>query len=300
MRIRLGGPALACALCCLLLAQLSACGGASSSGPEPPDEGEPASVAPILEEAEQLRDQGDYDGAIEAYERALARTPWNQRVQHALAMTYADRATRWRDQRSLPSAERDLREALALAPDDPRVRHNLAVVLVERAALSLDPERAAAQRAEAAELDPSVGAQQPERDAALERRLDLAFELLERDQLEAGISRLEVLQREHPESAEVNRLLGQALVRQASELSERGNHHEAGATLDRAVAAYARVPGCRAPEWTGCSLDEARTAHHNRIVAWLMAKERPEARHALDEAEAIGLSFPDLRKAAGG
>ena len=298
MRIRPVGRAVACALACLLLAQLAACGGATSSEPEGRGEDEPASVAPIVEEAEQLRERGDYGGAIEAYERVLERTPWNRRVQHTLAMTHADRATRWREQRSLPSAERDLRRALELAPDDPRVRHNLAVVLVERSALELDPERAAAQRAEAGELDAGVAVSQPERDAGLERRLDLAFELLERGQLEAGIARLEELRRSHPTSAEVNRLLGQALVRQGSELSQRGNHTQAGRTLDRAVAAYARVPGCRAPEWTGCSRDEARIAHYNRVVAWLMAGERTEARRALDEAEDVGLSFPELRESA--
>ncbi len=286
------------ALACLLLAQLSACGG-SSPQPEPPRADEPASVAPIVEEAELLREQGDYNGAIEAYTRVLERTPWNQRVQHTLAMTYADRATRWREQRSLPAAERDLRRALELAPDDPRVRRNLAVVLVERSALELDPERSASQRAEAGELDASVTVLQPERVAGLERRLDLAFELLERGQLEAGIARLEGLQRSYPDSDEVNRLLGQALVRRGTELSERGNREQAGRALDRAVAAYARIPGCRAPEWSGCSRDEARLAHYNHIVAWLAAGERPEARRALDDAHDMGLSFPDLRESAG-
>jgi tetratricopeptide (TPR) repeat protein len=281
---------------CALLALLPACG---ASRPPEPEEERPASVGPIIEEAEQQRAAGDLDAAIASYEEALERTPWNDRIRYALAMTHAERAQQSRDSGHLPPAERELRKALELLPEDPSVRHNLAVVLLERADLDLDPEQAAARRAEAMELAPDVAALQTDVDAGLERRLDLAFELLERGQLEAGVARLESLQRSYPQSREVSGLLGQALVRQAGMQAQNGNYEVAGATLDRAVAVYVAMPDCAAPDWSGCKRDDASLAHHNRVVTWMHAGERARARDALSEARAVGLRFPDLESALG-
>ena len=278
---------------CGLLALLPACG---ANGPPEPDASRPASVGPIVEEAEAKRAAGDLDGAIAGYEEALERTPWNDRIRHSLAMTHAEKAQRWRARRHLPPAERELRVALELLPDDPSLRHNLAVVLIERANLDLDPEQAAARRAEALELAPDLAALQSEVDAGLERRLDLAFELLERGQTEAGIARLESLRRSYPDAPEVSGLLAQALVRQAGMQARNGSYEAAGATLDRAVAVYTSMPDCAAPAWSGCTRDDASLAHHNRVASWLHAGERARARDALAEANAVGLSFPELER----
>ena len=279
---------------CGLLALVPAC---AANGPPESDASRPASVSPILEEAEAKRAAGDFDGAIASYEAALERTPWNDRIRHSLAMTHAEKAQHWRAQRHLPPAERELRLALELLPGDPGLRHNLAVVLVERANLDLDPEQAAARRAEALELAPELAAVQSEVDAGLERRLDLAFELLERGQLEAGIARLESLRQSRPDSPEVPGLLGQALVQQAGIQARNGSYEAAGATLDRAVAVYASMPACAGPGWSGCTREDASLAHHNRVVTWLRAGEGERARDALAEANALGLSFPELESA---
>lgn len=243
-----------------------------------------------------MRERGEFDTAIEAYEQALERTPWNDRIQQVLAMTYADRAARSRRDGLLGSAESDLRKALDLAPEHAQVKENLATVLLERAALDSDPARAKARRADAEALVPGI-VTGPERDARLERKLDLAFELLERGQVEAGIDRLESLHESHPTSEVVNRLLVQALVRHGGDLAGGGNYVAAAGWLDRAVEVFALLPGCSAPDWSSCAPDQVRLAHHNRIVAWLNASQRGEARKALEDAERAGLSFPDLRAA---
>jgi len=241
-----------------------------------------------------MRERGDYDTAIDSYSQALEQTPWNTRIQSALAMTYADRATAQRNEGRLPSAEADLRKALELEPDDLRLQQNLATVLVERSALELDAERALEQRAEAEALSPGVTDRQPMLDAGLERRLDLAYELIERGQYDAGIERLTSLHADYPEDPQVTRLLGQSLVRQGDALAGRGHLEAASDTFDQAVALYAGAPGCEAPGWTGCPGDDVRTAHHNRIVNAINAAERDRALAALDDAEAVGLRFPDL------
>lgn len=279
---------------CAALAFLSACG---TSGDAAVDPSQPSSVAPLVGKAERLRERGEYDGAIQAYAAALERTPWNDRIQRALAMTYADRAARFRSEGQLAVAEADLRTALELAPNHPNVQANLAIVLVERASLEMDAERAAARRAEAEELSPGITTDMPAVNAALERRLDLAFELLDRGQLEAGIARLEGLHTSYPDNEEVTTLLVRALTQRGDELSRAGNHVEAARFLDRAVEVYTGIPGCAAPEWSGCTREEVRLAHHNRVVTWLNASQPGDARRALEDAESVGLTFPSLRDA---
>lgn len=282
-----GALGAACAL--LVLA-----GGCAQTAPELPSDDEALGVAALVDEAEQMRASGDYGAAIRTYEQARERTPWNQALTTALAESYAERAAQAHAERKLVQAEADLRSSLELRPGHPQVAGNLAQVLLDRARLDLDPARAAERRAEAEQLLPGSASAEPQIDAGLERRLDLAFELLERGQLDAGIERLEALRESHPEQPQPIRLLGQALVRQADAWAAAGNYAAAGEALDRAVGAYAALPGCAAPEWSGCALDEARVAHHNRIVAWLNAKRPADARRALQDAERIGLDFPDL------
>jgi tetratricopeptide (TPR) repeat protein len=269
-------------------------GGCAQTVSEAPPDDEPPGVAALVDEAERMRASGDYSAAIRSYEKAREQTPWNEALTRALAESYAERAAQAHDERKLVQAEADLRSSLELRPDHPQVTGNLARVLLDRAALDLDPGRAAERRAEAEQLLPGSSSAVPQIDAGLERRLDLAFELLERGQLDAGIERLEALRASHPEQPQPTRLLGQALVRQAAALEAAGNHVASAEALDRAVEAYAALPGCAAPDWTGCALDEARVAHHNRIVAWLNASRPADARRALEDAERIGLDFPEL------
>lgn len=255
-------------------------------------------MAPLIARAERMQAAGDFQSAIELYEQALAKTPWNDRLRLTLAMTYADRAARSRDEGLLGASESDLRKATELAPDEARLRENLAVVLVERSALEPDPDQARAQREEAERLWPGVTTGAPVRDAVLERRLDLAYELLERGQYEAGIERLEALHAGAPAEPQVSRLLVQALLRHAQQMAERANYTGAAKRLDRAVEVL-EESGCRGPEWTGCEPDTARTAHYNRVIAWINADQRLDAARALAEAERMGLLFPELRRRLG-
>lgn len=282
-------------LACLALSLLSSCG---ATGPlsDDGDADDPHSVAPLIDKAERMRAHGEYASAITAYEQALERTPWNERIQLALAMTYADRAARSRREGQLGAAEDDLRKSLELAPGHPAPTGNLAVVLMERANLEMDPERAAARRAEAETLSPGITSKTPVRNAPLERRLDMAYELVERGQLEAGIDRLESLHESFPEETEVTRLLGQSLIQLGAKQASAGNNVAAGRTLDRAVGMYREVPGCAAPTWEGCDRNEVRLAHNNRIVSWINAGERENARAALVDAQSMGLAFPDLAR----
>lgn len=262
--------------------------GCASEAPDPGGAA-PVTVGPLVERAERAMQRGDPDAAIAAYQEAVELTPWNSRVVRALAAAHAERGARYRDQGSLPSAERDLRRALELQPDDPELRFNLAVVLIERADLDLDSARAARLRAEAAELAPELHAGSPQVDALLERRLDLAYQLLERGQLEAGASRLAWMQADYPDEPRVARLRAQAEVALGSRLYEAGNFSDAALHYGRAVSLYGE---CAAPV---CSRSELALAHQNRVVALFEAGRTAEARAALDEAEAQGLSFPQLR-----
>lgn len=254
----------------------------------------PLGIAPLIAEAERAMQRGDLDAAVSAYREALDQTPWNKRVARALAGAHASRALRLREQRSLPGAERELRAARLLQPDDVDLGRSLAVVLLERAALEHDADRAGAMRAEALELAPDLRPGDRNLQAALERRLDLAFELLERGQLEAGIARLSQLRAEHPERDDVLRLLAQAHVRHGNALFSQRNFGGAAAAFERAVIAYQPLGLC---EQGGCQRAEVELAHHNRIVALLEAASTREARAALAQANTLGLVFPELRDA---
>ena len=256
-------------------------------------------VGSLVQSAERAFDGGDYDAAISAYVQALERTPWNDRLVANLAAAYAARAESAREQPGVVPLERaaaDLRRARELRPDDPVLRANLARVLVEHANRS-DPERALELRAEARQLDAALEASAGEVRPLLERRLDLAFELLERGQLEVGLLRLEALRRDYPESREVALLLGQALGRLASELEAQGEHAPAAETFGRAVDVLAELGPCAPGEALACGEAEIRLAHHNRIVSWIHAARPDDARAALLEAESAGLEFPRLRRA---
>jgi tetratricopeptide (TPR) repeat protein len=234
-------------------------------------------------------ERGDSDAAIAAYEEALEITPWNTRVTRALAAAHAERGARRREAGSLPEAERDLRRALELQPDDPELRLNLAIVLIERADLEMDRARATKMRVEAAELAPELHAGSPQVDALLERRLDLAYELLERGQLEAGASRLEWLQADYPDEPRVKRLRAQSEVALGGDRYQKGAFDAAAEHYGNAVALYA---GC---DPAVCSRQEVALAHQNRVVALYEARKTAEARAALDEAEKQGHRFPELR-----
>jgi tetratricopeptide (TPR) repeat protein len=269
-------------------------------GSVPPEE-QPAGAEPtaseLLEAAESARGAGDHDAAIAGYREVLARTPWNERAKSALAGSLAERAAAVRLEPGVKGIDRaiaDLREARELAPGDERLRRNLAVVLVERADRTMDPAEAALYREEARALDAEVASASPGRRSDIERRLDLAQELIERGQLDAGISRLDFLLREHPGQPDASRLLAQALVRRGTGFAQRGNHLAAAAEFDRAVATYASGGICSE---VPCEDPDVRLAHRNRIVAWLEAPRPDEARRALEEAEAQGIDFPELRRA---
>ena len=273
-RLGLGGLALALA---------GACASAR------PQEAAPRGAAPLIERAERSMERGDYDAAIPAYEQALEITPWNTRVTRALAAAHAKRGARKREEGSLPTAETDLRRALELQPDDAELRFNLAVVLIERADLDMDQARAVRLRAEAARLAPELYAGSPAVNALLERRLELAYELLERGQLEAGAGRLAWLQADYPDEPRVRRLRAQAEVAIGGRLYERGDFAGAAEHYGQAVALYT---GCAADV---CDREEVALAHQNRVVALFEASSTAGARAALEQAEAQGLRFPKLR-----
>jgi tetratricopeptide (TPR) repeat protein len=255
-----------------------------------------ATVAPLVARGERAASAGDWDAAVEAYQQALELTPWNSRIERALVATYVARASAQRSvgKAGLERAEADLRAALAIAPADPEVRRNLAVVLIDRASNEADDQRHDALRAEAGGYAPELVAATPEHRRSLERRIDLAFELLERGQLEAGIYRLERLHAERPERSDVTRLLAQAHVRHGSRLSSQQYYERAGLAFDRALALYAELGPC---DGTRCDAQELLLAHHNRVVAWLSAARAEDARRALGEAERAGVDVTSLRDA---
>ena len=235
--------------------------------------------------------RGDYDTAIAAYAQAYEATPWNTRLRRALAAALAGRAGQHRERGSLPGAEQDLLRAVSLERGDPELRHNLAVVLIERAALELDEERAEAMRAEALELAPDLHAGSPEVRALLERRLDLAFELLQRGQLEAGIARLEALHRDYPEEPEPTRMLAQAHVARGTRYFDRGRFSDAADQYGLAVDLYRQCAS------SVCERAQVVPAYQNRITALIESSRTREARAVLEDAESQGMSFPELRAA---
>ncbi len=265
---------------------------ASQPGSEAPE----ATVAPLVSRAERAASRGDYATAIAAYREAIELTPWNTRLERALVAAYVGRAAHPSElgEAGLRASEADLRRALEIAPDDPEVRHNLGVVLLDRSSRETDPQARDAIRADAHQYAPDLVENTPRVWVALERRLDLAYELLERGQLEAGLERLERLHQDHPERADATRLLAQARVRHGSHLSRKQLHSRAGASLDAAVALYRDLLPC---DGSRCAADELRTAPYTRIVAGLSAESPDEVRSALADAERAGLDFPQLRRA---
>lgn len=276
-------------LACLALAIGCASRETPSPGPTPP-------ASALVIDAQRAHARGDYTAAVEGYRAALEKTPWNERLRASLVSVLVDRATATRLEGGVSAIDRaivDLREARTLAPAEEVVQRDLAVLLLERSQRTTDPERAAVLRQEASDLAPDLAEQVPDYRPEIERRLDLAYELVERGQLDAGIARLEALEREFAERPDVRLLLAQALVLRGSRLASQGEHPRAAGQFERAIALY-QVPGvCDG----ACATRELALAHRNRIVAWLNAPVLHEARRALDQAEREGLSFPELERA---
>jgi DNA-binding SARP family transcriptional activator len=251
-------------------------------------------VADLVERAEAARESGDLDGAVESFREAHARTPWNDRIRRALAVSLADRAARSRETRryaGVAAAETDLREALSLEPEDTTLRHNLGIVLLDLASRSMDPERAGALESEARTLLPEAEELPAPGDALRGRRLDMALELIERGQIEAGISRLAALHAEHPADVEIGLLLSRAHARHAEVLADRGDAEGAARSYGWALAVLQRFDPAVIPP------AELEGAHRNRVTAWINAYQPDGARAALDDAERAGFRFPRLRRA---
>lgn len=276
-------------------ALLSACVG---SGPKPeaaaPDT---AGVAPLVARAEAASASGDYGAAIEDYEAALERTPWNTRLVQSLVACYAARADKARTKpggaKGLAAAEKDLRAALALAPKDASLERSLAAVLLEEAGFAKSDEEIAKLRGEARALAPDLEAQAPVVRKSAEVRIELAYDLIERGQLDAGIDQLEALLADDPGEPGGTRLLAQALVRKGGFENGRANYDIAQQSFTRAVELYAQLLPC---DGTRCDRSELEIAHRNRVASALDGANWDAARAALAEARAVGLSFPDLEK----
>jgi len=279
----------------LCVAALAACGGSGTGGPAASDADR--GVAPIVERAEAAKASGDLDAAIHGYEEAAKRTPWNKQLTSQLVAAYAERAERERRKpggaAGLALADADLHAAHALAPDDAAITRSLAAILLERAAFEADDALAAKLRAEAAALAPDLAAQHPDVRLPVERRIDLAYDLIDQGNLAAGIDQLESLVREYPKNPKATRLLAQALVRLGGEQTETRDYDGAHASYTRAVGLYALLLPC---DGTRCDSAELELAHRNRILGALFAQRDAEARAALREAEAVGLHFDDLRQ----
>ena len=277
-----------------LLLLLSAClAGCAPRQVEPPPQVSTESVSPVVSRAERAMKQGDYDAAIAGYAEALERTPWNTRLSTALVSAYAGRAAHpaQTGRAGLRAAEADLRTALSIAPDEPALQHSLAAVLLDLSTFEENPERALALRREARQYAPELESSTPVVQLAVEQRLDMAFELVQRGQLDAGIERLERLHDDYPDNPDAARLLAQARVRKGTALVGLHDHRTAGAHFDGAVALYEKLGPC---DGSRCDPSELTTAHRNRVIAWLSAYRVAEARQALDDAERAGLQFPDL------
>lgn len=284
--------ALRVACVALLGTAFAACGG---GGPESGDAA--TGVAPIVERAEAAAAHGDLDAAIAGYDEALLRTPWNTRLRSQLVAAYSERAAAKRHKpggaRGLALAEADLRAAHELAPDDATITRSLAAVLLERSAFEADDATAAAARAEAEKLAPELAAAQPNARLPVEQRLDLALELIQGGNLDAGIDQLQAVVRAHPQNAQAGRLLAQALVRLGTQQTESRDYDGARESFSQAVELYARLLPC---DGARCDSAELELAHRNRILSALDAQRYDAARGALAEARAIGLDFPDLVK----
>jgi len=270
----------------------AACGGAAS---DPARESAAAGVAPIVARAEAAQSSGDVDGAITGYSAALERTPWNGRLRSQLVAAYTQRAEAKRKKpggaKGLALAEQDLRSAHELAPDDSTVSRSLAAILIERAAFERDDTLAAQLRAEANQLSPDLAAQNPERRLPVETRIDLAFDLIDRGSIDAGIDQLRAVVREYPSNTKARRLLAQALVRLGTDQTQSRDYDGAAASFSEAVEQYAQMLPC---DGQRCDSSELELAHRNRIISAMDAGRVDLARSAYAEAKAIGLSLDDL------
>jgi len=254
-----------------------------------------AGVAPIVARAEAAVASDDLDSGVAAYREAYERTPWNTRIASSLVAALVARAEKARTKPGgsvgLALADADLREALAITPKQPGLERSLAIVLLERAALARDDAEVDHLRAEAEALAPDLTAQTPTVRLPIERRLDIAFDLLERGQLDAGIDQLQSLVREYPKSVEAARLLAQALVRKGGVQTQRADYAGARQSYASAIELYARLQPC---DGTRCEQADLVLAHRNRISSALDAGSFDEARAALAEAKGLGLRFDDL------
>ncbi|HTO06945.1 MAG TPA: hypothetical protein VMR86_07775 [Myxococcota bacterium] len=281
-----------------LCVALMAFAGADCGGRAPDDAARAAAtagVAPIVERAEAAAAHGDLDGAIGGYQQAIERTPWNDRLRSQLVAAYASRAEAKRRKpggaKGLALAEKDLRAARELAPDDASVTRSLASVLFERAAFETDDALAEELRAEATALAPDLAAQTPAVRLPVERRLDLAYDLIDRGSIDAGIDQLRAVTREYPQNAQAARMLAQALVRLGGEQTQSRDYDGAQESYTEAVAEYARLLPC---DGARCDSSELELAHRNRILSSLDAQRPERARAAFAEAQAIGLHLDDL------
>jgi tetratricopeptide (TPR) repeat protein len=275
-------------------ALLSAC---VAAGPKPEATGDTMGVAPLVTRAEAARARGDYGAAIEDYKAALERTPWNAQLSQALVVSYASRAEQARTKpggaKGLAAAEKDLRAALQISPKEPALQRSLAAVLLEQAAFAKTDEEIAKLRGEARALAPDLEAQAPVVRRSAEVRMDLAWDLIERGQLDAGIDQLEAHLKDDPGEPAGTRLLAQALVRKGEIQNGRADYAGAQQSYTRAVELYAQLLPC---DGARCEPAELSLAHKNRISSALDGANWPAARAALAEARAVGLSFPDLER----
>jgi len=259
--------------------------------------GDTEGVAPIVSRAESAIADGDLDTGIDGYREAYDRTPWNTRIGSALVAAYVARAEKERSKpggaKGLALAERDLRDALEVSPKNPQIERSLAAVLLDQAGITADDAKAAQLRAEANALAPDLVTETPALKLGVERRLDIAFDLLERGQLDAGIDQLQALVRDDPESVPATRLLAQALVRKGGVQTQRHDYPGARQTYANAVELYARLLPC---DGTRCDQAELELAHRNRVGSLLDAEQFEEARAALAEARGLGIELGDLQK----
>jgi tetratricopeptide (TPR) repeat protein len=260
-------------------------------------ESEAAGVAPIVARAQASVASGDLDAGIAGYRAAYERTPWNTSIASSLVAAYVSRAEQKRSKpggaKGLDLAEADLRAALEIQPLQPAVEHSLATVLLERSALVKDDAEAARLRAQAAALAPDLAAQTPVQRLPVERRLDIAYDLIERDQLDAGLDQLDSLVREYPQNTAAARLMAQALVRKGDVETRRGDYKIASQSYTQAIEVYARLMPC---DGTRCTREELEIAHRNRVSSALDGGNYEAARAALSEAKGVGLAFPDLEQ----
>jgi len=156
-----------------------------------------------------------------------------------------------------------------------------------------DDAVAADARAEATALAPDLAAQAPATRLPVERRLDLAYELIQGGNLDAGIDQLQAVVRAYPNNPQAAQMLAQALVRLGTDQTQSHDYDGARESFTVAVSLYARLLPC---DGARCDSSELELAHRNRILSSLDAQRFDAARAALAEAEAIGLQFPDLKK----